>query len=88
MSTTPGWTARLVVECATPEAADRLSRTLSPEAEREVPRARAVLERPAVREVAVRVEARDTGALRAALQTYLGWFQLTEDVEAIADVTG
>ncbi len=72
----PLWTATLTVELSEPESADALERALRPEARREVPRARAELERVGPSSVRLRVEARDTGAMRAALNTYLGWIHL------------
>jgi tRNA threonylcarbamoyladenosine modification (KEOPS) complex Pcc1 subunit len=76
------WEGRLTVVCPDAGAADRLYRVLLPESAREVPRARAGLEPPTGRELALRIEARDTGALRAAVQTFLGWVQLAEATEA------
>ncbi len=78
------WTARLRIHRPSADAADRLARSLSPEAAREVPRARSELRRagPAVLELVV--EAKDTGALRAALNTYLGWVQLATATERVA----
>lgn len=74
--TAEGWTAEIVVRCASPADAERLHRVLGPESTREVPRARARLERSGDAFVRVVLEARDTGALRAGLQTFLGWVQL------------
>jgi tRNA threonylcarbamoyladenosine modification (KEOPS) complex Pcc1 subunit len=54
-----------------------LERSLRPEAEREVPRARAVLRRPVPEVVELTITARDGGAMRAALNTHLGWVQLS-----------
>lgn len=76
MSSETGWTGRLEVDCADPAAASQLYQVLAPEAEREVPRARTRLEPPEGRTLVLRLETRDTGALRAAVQTYLGWVQL------------
>ena len=41
-----------------------------------MPRARAELARDPSGAIAVAIEARDTGAVRAALNTYLGWIGL------------
>jgi tRNA threonylcarbamoyladenosine modification (KEOPS) complex Pcc1 subunit len=71
-----GWDAELHVECDTPDAARRLYRVLAPEAAREVPRARAELLKPSGTRVSIHIWTRDTGALRAAVQTFLGWVQL------------
>ena len=38
------------------------------------------------REIRVLTTARDTGALRAAVQTYLGWLRLAEATEAVASL--
>ncbi len=66
--------------------ADRLAQSLAPEVVREVPRARAEIERGAPGEIRVLITARDTGALRAAVQTYLGWLRLAEATEAVASL--
>jgi tRNA threonylcarbamoyladenosine modification (KEOPS) complex Pcc1 subunit len=79
-----GWDAVLEVDCGSAPAAIRLYRVLAPEAAREVPRARAELGPPVEDRVELRVWTRDTGALRAAVQTYLGWVQL----EAAAERAG
>jgi tRNA threonylcarbamoyladenosine modification (KEOPS) complex Pcc1 subunit len=49
---------------------------LAPEATREVPRARATLRRVGPDRLEISIGARDTGAVRAALNTYLGWIDL------------
>ena len=67
---------------ATGTDAERMLRALGPEAHREVPRATARLSRPADRVVEITVTARDSGALRAALNTYLGWVSLFATTEA------
>jgi tRNA threonylcarbamoyladenosine modification (KEOPS) complex Pcc1 subunit len=77
------WSALIVVERASPESAERLARALAPEASREVPRARARIGRPSESVVELRITAGDTGALRAALNTYLGWVELTAATESI-----
>jgi tRNA threonylcarbamoyladenosine modification (KEOPS) complex Pcc1 subunit len=71
-----GWEADLEVQCGSEASATRLYRVLAPEAAREVPRARAELRSPEGDRLLLRIWARDTGALRAAVQTYLGWVQL------------
>jgi len=80
------WSGIIVCRCPTLEMADRLARSLGPEAVREVPRARAQIERGTATEVRIRLSARDTGALRAAVQTYLGWLRLAEATEAVASL--
>jgi tRNA threonylcarbamoyladenosine modification (KEOPS) complex Pcc1 subunit len=73
-----GWSASIEVRCASPEAAQRLYRVLAPESAREVPRTQVRLHPPKDDQVRLDLDAHDTGALRAAVQTYLGWVQLTE----------
>jgi tRNA threonylcarbamoyladenosine modification (KEOPS) complex Pcc1 subunit len=85
----PGaWRATLTVRRASEAEAERLFATLFPEAAREVPRARAILERPDPKSVRIRVTARDTGALRAAFNTYLGWIALAERTESVGRRAG
>lgn len=81
----PGpWAAAIRVRGASVEAADRLYRSLSPEAAREVPRAHTTLQRDVGSGVSLGITTQDTGALRAALNTYLGWIDLAEATERIA----
>jgi tRNA threonylcarbamoyladenosine modification (KEOPS) complex Pcc1 subunit len=83
--TAPGpWRGTVLLRRADAGAAERVLRALGPEAAREVPRTRARLDRPDPRSVRITIEARDTGALRAALNTYLGWITLGERTEAAA----
>jgi tRNA threonylcarbamoyladenosine modification (KEOPS) complex Pcc1 subunit len=70
------WTATVSVRVPSESLAGMLERSLRPEAEREVPRARTVLRRSLPTTVELSVEARDSGAMRAALNTHLGWIQL------------
>jgi tRNA threonylcarbamoyladenosine modification (KEOPS) complex Pcc1 subunit len=70
------WTSTVSVRSSARELADALERALRPEAMREVPRARATLDRPEPTTVRLTIEARDAGAMRAALNTYLGWIHL------------
>jgi tRNA threonylcarbamoyladenosine modification (KEOPS) complex Pcc1 subunit len=86
VTASPTWTGTIVCRCPTPEMAERLARSLGPEAVREVPRARAEVQRGAEGEVRILLSARDTGALRAAVQTYLGWLRLAEATEAVASL--
>ncbi len=71
------WTATLVLRTSDPEVAGWIGRALGPEAAREVPRARAELEVGPPGTVGLRISARDVGAMRAALNTYLGWLDLS-----------
>jgi tRNA threonylcarbamoyladenosine modification (KEOPS) complex Pcc1 subunit len=81
------WTAQIRVHRPDRESATHLERTLLPEAAREVPRSRATLSRPDDRTVLLEVEAQDTGALRAALNAYLGWVRLALETEGVAERT-
>lgn len=79
------WTAHIRLQRASKASAERLARTLAPEASREVPRASSTVRRRKERWVEVEVTARDTGALRAALNTFLGWAQLAAETERVAE---
>jgi tRNA threonylcarbamoyladenosine modification (KEOPS) complex Pcc1 subunit len=81
MSETAAWEGQILIRREDPAAAERLFLALTPEAAREVPRARAVIDRPEERTVRVRLTARDTGSVRAAVNTYLGWISLAERTE-------
>ena len=70
------WTASIDVALTEPDIAEWVTAALGPEAAREVPRARAEVAATGPGRFRIRVEARDTGALRAALNTYLGWVSL------------
>ncbi|MGA8303296.1 MAG: KEOPS complex subunit Pcc1 [Thermoplasmata archaeon] len=73
----PSWSAIVTVRIRDPRLAEMLERSLRPEAEREVPRARAGLTRPSPNTIELSIAARDSGAMRAALNTYLGWVHLS-----------
>jgi tRNA threonylcarbamoyladenosine modification (KEOPS) complex Pcc1 subunit len=81
---TPRWTATVRVATGKVELARWLARALAPEAAREVPRARTVL-RQIGASVELRVEALDAGAMRAALNTFLGWVALSLATAQAAD---
>jgi tRNA threonylcarbamoyladenosine modification (KEOPS) complex Pcc1 subunit len=72
----PPWSATVRLRADRTELARWLERALRPEAAREVPRARTVVRRvgPVLE---LTVEATDAGAMRAALNTYLGWIALS-----------
>jgi len=72
----PGWTAVISVQLPEARLAAWLETALRPEASREVPRARAEVRRPSENVVEIALEARDTGSVRAAMNTYLGWVHL------------
>lgn len=61
---------------------------LAPEAAREVPRARATLAESTEGALEISVEAADAGALRAALNTYLGWLDLALTTLSSASTDG
>ena len=82
MSDLGPWKASIEVVREDRSAADRLWATLSPEASREVPRAHATVERLSTTAVVLRLEAKDSGALRAALNTFLSWVGLALSTEA------
>ena len=72
----PPWAATVRLATGRVELARWLEKALSPEAAREVPRARTTVRRSKA-SVVLRVEASDAGAMRAALNTYLGWIALS-----------
>jgi tRNA threonylcarbamoyladenosine modification (KEOPS) complex Pcc1 subunit len=81
-----GWSATVTVTTAgRPGLARWIARVLSPEAARELPRAEATVRTPRRGVLAITVHAADAGAMRAALNTYLGWVSLSL---ATADTAG
>jgi tRNA threonylcarbamoyladenosine modification (KEOPS) complex Pcc1 subunit len=76
-ATSGAWTATLRVRIGDAGVARMLERALRPESEREVPRARSQLSLASPDCVELMIEARDTGAMRAALNTYLSWVGLS-----------
>jgi tRNA threonylcarbamoyladenosine modification (KEOPS) complex Pcc1 subunit len=83
----PAWTARVTIARPDAASAERIARALAPEASREVPRSRATLSRPSARAIRLDVEANDTGALRAAINAYLGWVRLALAAEEVAEAS-
>lgn len=79
------WTASVTVRCRKPSVTDWLEQALRPEASREIPRARAELHRTQEDTLELTVSARDSGAMRAALNTYLGWIHLSLATAQAAD---
>jgi len=79
------WSATITVRVDTPSVLDWLERALGPEATREVPRARAELARGTGNDLELTIFARDSGAMRAALNTYLGWVHLALATARAAD---
>jgi tRNA threonylcarbamoyladenosine modification (KEOPS) complex Pcc1 subunit len=82
--TDAAWTAVVSATVSSAPLADWLERALSPEAAREVPRATARLRRAGDRTLELEVDARDAGAMRAALNTYLGWIGLAVTTSTVA----
>jgi len=83
--TTAPWTASVTVRPQNPRLVDWLEQALGPEASREVPRAHAELRRSSDSSLELRISARDSGAMRAALNTYLGWIHLALATARAAD---
>ena len=71
------WSATVTVRFPDPALATWVERALVPEATREVPRTRAEVGHGDGRSLEITISARDTGAMRAALNTYLGWVHLS-----------
>ncbi|HTP53408.1 MAG TPA: KEOPS complex subunit Pcc1 [Thermoplasmata archaeon] len=71
------WHATITVTTPRPEVADWLASALAPESSREVPRASASIGRAGPASLSVSIDAADAGAMRAALNTYLGWVELS-----------
>ncbi|MGD1100081.1 MAG: KEOPS complex subunit Pcc1 [Thermoplasmata archaeon] len=71
------WTASVRVAVENPTVLDWLEQALRPEASREVPRAQAEMRRGPGGSLEITISARDSGAMRAALNTYLGWIHLS-----------
>jgi len=64
--------------------ADVIVSTLSPEIGRELPRTETNISRKGDT-VTIKVHAKDTSAMRAALNSYLGWIRITEDIRKMSD---
>ena len=79
------WTATVSVRADDPKVLDWLERALRPEADREVPRARAAVARPDQDTLELTISSHDSGAMRAALNTYLGWVHLSLATARTAD---
>jgi tRNA threonylcarbamoyladenosine modification (KEOPS) complex Pcc1 subunit len=71
------WSATISVRCQDPRLVGWVEQSLRPEAAREVPRASAELRTASPDTVVITISAHDSGALRAALNTYLGWVDLS-----------
>ncbi len=70
------WTATIELRTRDASLSDHVERALRPEAAREVPRSAATVRRVGTGPVEIAISARDTGAMRAAPNTYLGWIDL------------
>jgi len=79
------WTASVRVHAGSPAVVDWLEQALRPEAAREVPRAHAEIRREEGGSLELTISARDSGAMRAALNTYLGWIHLSLATAQAAD---
>jgi len=79
-----GWTAVISVRLPQERLALWLEQALRPEAAREVPRSHAEVRRPSADTVEIALTTRDTGAARAAMNTYLGWVHLALETVARA----
>jgi tRNA threonylcarbamoyladenosine modification (KEOPS) complex Pcc1 subunit len=71
------WSATIAVRARDSRLVGWVERALQPEAAREVPRTRAEVRTGPPDTVVITISARDSGALRAALNTYLGWVELS-----------
>ena len=80
------WRATIVVRAPEASIASHLERALNPEAAREVPRSTAAVHRRPDGRVEIEISARDSGAMRAALNTYLGWVHLAVAAARVARV--
>ncbi len=77
MSPAPtAWVGTITIGPASPLLLRSLGRALEPELAREVARAGTRLGPPRPGTLELAIHASDTGALRAALNTYLGWIDL------------
>jgi len=71
------WSASVTVRCADPALVRWVEQSLRPEAAREVPRSTADVRLTPDGRFVLSISARDSGAMRAALNTYLGWVHLS-----------
>jgi tRNA threonylcarbamoyladenosine modification (KEOPS) complex Pcc1 subunit len=75
---TPGWSAVVTVTTSgRRDLARWVGRALAPEALRELARAEATIRSRGPGRLELTIRAADAGAMRAALNTYLGWIQLS-----------
>ncbi|MGP8077750.1 MAG: KEOPS complex subunit Pcc1 [Thermoplasmata archaeon] len=71
------WEATITVSSGRSAEAGWLVSALAPEAAREVARASATIARSGPGSMVLSIAAADAGAMRAALNTYLGWVELS-----------
>ena len=62
--------------------ADAVLSALSPEIGRELPRTESIMTRDG-NTLVITVNATDTSAMRAALNSYLGWIRITENINGM-----
>lgn len=82
-----GWIARIRVRTPTARSAERLLLALTPESAREVPRTHTTIARAGPRAIELRIRTEATGALRAAVNTHLGWVQLVLSAERVGELS-
>ena len=78
------WSATISVRPGDPALVSHLERALGPEAAREVPRSTARVRRAPGDRLEIEISAQDSGAMRAALNTYLGWIHLAIQASHVA----
>ena len=74
----------LSAELITDSNAEVIVPVLSPEIGRELPRTETEISRNGDA-VTIKVFAKDVSAMRAALNSYLGWIRITENIKEIGD---
>ena len=81
----PAWEATLTVRAPSRRTAGRWRSALGPESTREIPRATARVRAEGGGSVRVELVAPTPGALRAAVNTYLGWLDLISRASQVAE---
>lgn len=72
----------MITATLTMEYDDGIVSSLSPEAERPLPRTEVALSRTDG-DMTITITASDTSAMRAALNSYLGWIRITENIDTL-----
>ena len=72
----------LTAEITLEGSADAVLSALSPEIGRELPRTESIMTRDGDT-LTIRIGAADTSAMRAALNSYLGWIRITENINGM-----